>query len=406
MEIEDGPEDDGPVYPWLPPEDRLWRHPSEMANGDSTAEVEADGGRGGARVWTVAMAAGLIGALVASGMFVAAGHLEHRTTVIEQVATPRPVLVGSNLSQRTTPGWPAVADSLAPSMAEVTVSGAAGTQQGSGILYAVDRDTTYLLSASDLLTGGGTVTATFDASKPVPAKVVGTDGATGIALLAVPGARRRIPTFGSVSGVAVAEAILAIGSRTTSGVSVAPGSVSGLDQPVDAGGTSLYGMLAVSGLSVGSSSDGGAIVDQYGQVIGVETDTTTLSNQDGLAYAVPVDVAEHVASQLLAGKPPTHPWLGVENTTDLSSAAATALGVVGGAQVGDVVGDSPAAAAGIDANDVITELDGHRVTSAGQLTTLLTLAEPGRTARLTYLDDGRRRSAAVTVGSQPAATGP
>jgi S1-C subfamily serine protease len=184
---------------------------------------------------------------------------------------------------------------------------------------------------------------------------------------------------------------------------VLPAAISTLDQQVDvASGSTMEDLLTLSAGSVPPTEAGGPVLDQRGAVVaisvGINPVDTDMSN---MSFAVPVDVATHVAQQLIRGDRVTHPWLGVSDAQDLSSATAKQLGVLGGAQVGVVAGDSPAARLGLQPNDVITAFDGSTVTSTGTLTQLLYRCQPGRPTPISYMHQGHPVQGTVSVASQP-----
>jgi putative serine protease PepD len=414
---EEGREDDRPLFAWLPPEDRLWRHPSEVDDGSARPDPPPPPVGPSApnllrpvvRVWSMALFAGLAGALLASGFFMATGFNERHTTVVEPIVTPSTVAIYStpnNSSGSATVGdWPVIAGNLTASLVGVRVSNEGNLQVGSGVLYGASDTESYIITAQDLVSGNRTVTVTFSNGDIQAARVVGTDPVTGVAVLATAGSRRSFPTFGSVSNVQVAEEVLALGTRVANPKAVVTDTVSGLDQSVSTASDSnpsMAGMIALSGGAVPESTNGGALIDPNGSVVGIDTDITSsdLSAQ-GVAYAVPIDVAEHVAQQLLKGNRPTHPWLGVEDATDLTSASAHQLGVPGGAQVGAVDPDSPAALVGLRANDVVTGFDGQAVDSSGALVALLAQCQPGSHASLSFFRQSQRWRATVTIAEQP-----
>jgi putative serine protease PepD len=408
VEFDESQEDEGPLFAWLPPEDRLWRHPSEMGGADrggptpsgSTATIARP------RVWSLALVAGLAGAMLASGLFMATGTFERRTTVLDPVVTPNTVALAVQSPAPAADDWASIDDQVAASIVSIQVTSDRGVETGSGILYGSDRRSSYVLTAGDLVTPGGPVAIamSFDDGSTQSATLVGSDPVTGIAVLAATGTHHTFPAFGSVSDVEVAEPVLAIGARAATGSPVSTGVVSGVDEAVTtAEGDSMSDMLAVSGLSIPDSSDGGALVDEGGEVIGIDTVVTSADPAGaGVSYAVPIDMAQHVARQLLAGRTPTHPWVGVADATDLSSVTARQLGVAGGCEVGTVEADSPAAVAGIRPNDIITAIGDRPVASSGALVTWLAEAVPDRSTSVSYVRDGVKATVRMTVAEQPA----
>ncbi|MST34229.1 hypothetical protein GHK86_16055, partial [Acidimicrobiaceae bacterium USS-CC1] len=150
--------------------------------------------------------------------------------------------------------------------------------------------------------------------------------------------------FGTAANLQIASAVLAVAARSA-GPASAAGNLSLVGAELQtAGGYTLQGMMGISGLTVPASADGGALVDQGGEVVGITTDLTSVdSSMQGVAFAVPIDTAEHVAVQLLAGQKPADPWIGIQDATDVSTMTASQDGIAGGAEVGAVAPGSPAA---------------------------------------------------------------
>jgi putative serine protease PepD len=153
---------------------------------------------------------------------------------------------------------------------------------------------------------------------------------------------------------------------------------------------------------IAPGSSGGALVDASGEVIGI---TTALAVDDtgprGLGFATPVDVAREVGDQLITTGHATHVWLGVQGD-DLDSQTAGTLGITGGAQVQQVVKSSPAAKAGLTAADVVIAVDDHQITSMGSLMVDLREYRAGDQVTVTYLRNGRRRTAVAVLAERPA----
>ncbi|MGH8917401.1 MAG: S1C family serine protease, partial [Actinomycetes bacterium] len=164
-------------------------------------------------------------------------------------------------------------------------------------------------------------------------------------------------------------------------------------------------LMAVSANSIPAANDGGALVDGGGSVIGITSSLQSSDpSQQGLAFAVPIDVARHVADQLVAGATPTHPWLGITGSGDLARPTAQAMGLRGGAQVVDVDDSSPASAANLRPNDVITDFDGQPVASTGALAALLNRCSIGQKTPITYQRAGKVINTSIRVAEQPGDT--
>jgi len=427
VDPDDGPEDEGPFFAWLPPDDRLWRHPSE--GGDTAAcdsSVPAPPGKrrrglgtallttgtpsATTRIWGVAIVAGLVGALVASGLGMVTGEFEQQPAAIRLPSAAGSVVT---LTSATTPsagntvatiGWSTVDDAVAPAVVAIDVTSAMGTAAGSGVLFKRSGRQAYVITDSSLVAGGGTVQVSFLSGNQYQGRVIGQDAVSGLALIAVPNVHETLPALGTVADLQLANPVLAVGARTAAGPgSVFPGLLSADDLEVNlTSGSVMQNLIAASIPSLPDSEVGGPLVDQQGQVVGITVDIApTDGTYQAITFAVPVDEAEQVATQLLNGGQVTHPWLGVINAQDLPPAVAHQLGLAGGAMVGEVWPDSPASKLGLDPNDIITSFDGQPVTSSGTLTELLCQSDPGRRAVISYLHDDRLVQATVMVSDQP-----
>jgi putative serine protease PepD len=430
-----GLEDEGPFFAWLPPEDRLWRHPSEnpplhSAGGrhpESSGSGEPDAEEAGeeqppgptdptkelaaarihpTRTWAVALVAGVVGAMVASGFGFASGVFGHNTTVIKPVFPTVPTLTLA-ASPADSVTWRTVAQSIEPFVVAIAVSGAS-PQMGSGTLISLGGDTgeSYVVTDRSLLTPGeaaddlGSIQVTYVSGQQVQGHLVGQDPLSGLAVIAVPTSRAILPRIGSVSGLQVADPVMAVGAEGDG--SVFPGSVSAEDREVDlASGGDLDNLIAVSG-TLPAPDQGGPLVDQSGEVVGITVGVNSAdpSDQD-LTFAIPIDDAVRVTEQILAGDTLTHPWLGTANTVDLTSAAARELGVQGGARPETVAPNSPASRIGITPRDIITTFDGQPVTSTGTLTALLAQCRPGQSVSISFIHDGKTTTGTVVIVNEP-----
>ena len=409
-----GLDDDGPFFAWLPPEDRLWRHPSEdpggtVAAGRSGPGRLASANVGTGRMWTVALVAGVIGAVAASGIGMVSGAFDQPTTVVQSVFPSTPAVSLANASGSNV-DWTAVDNAVAPSVVAISVSTADGPEMGSGLLLLSGANTrAYVITDLSLISSAaaadelGPIVVTFLSGKQSKGRLVGQDPLSGLALIAVSGVQDTFPALGSVAQLAVANPVMAIGARTVPGGSVFSGSVTAENREVDvADGADMENMIAISGTSVPAPVAGGPLVDQFGQVVGITLalDPTDATDQD-LTFAVPVDEAERVAEQMLAGESVTHPWLGLYDSVDLSTEVARQEGLAGGALAVAISPDSPASRIGLQPTDIITGLDGQPVTSAGSLTAVLSKARPGRATTISFIQDGKQWAKTLVLTNQP-----
>lgn len=419
----DGNEDEGPFFPWLPPEDRLWRHPSEALRTPSPVPYPDGGGSSdrpapaatgmrlaAARTWSVALVAGMVGALAASGVGVASGWWDHQTTIVRSVPASNPA-VSLDGAAAGPINWSAVEESVAASVVTVSVNGPAGPQQGSGlVIVTTDGPSAFVVTDRSLFTPDeavgdtGNVTVTFFSGTQARGHLVGEDPLSGVALVEVADPARDVPAAaGSVAGVREADPVLAVGARTLDGGSLSTGSVSGEDRTVSlADGTDMDSLIAVTMPPMTPQATGGPLLDQYGRVVGITVHLDPVDTTDqAVTFAVPMDEVNRVATQLIEGQRVSHTWLGVTDSEDVPATVAHQLGLTGGVEVGSVSPGSPAGAAGVRAHDIITAFDGKPLTSTGSLVAALAGLDPGHKAALTYLHDGHTVSTTVRLADEP-----
>jgi S1-C subfamily serine protease len=415
-----GLDDDGPFSAWLPPEDRLWRHPSEIPPasegpgssgggrlGSFAARLGLDG-RDNPRVWTVAVIAGLIGALAASGIGMASGVFDH-TRVVDPVLQPRTTVTVAVTTPQLNSAWTAVGNRVAPSVVGVSVNGPAGVENGSGVLLMLGlHGWAYVVTDRSLLSLAGEpaigccVQITYANGLHASGEVVGEDALSGLAVLEVANTPSPTATLGSVSSLRESQAVIAVPARTSTPLGSLPGTVIGESVKVDLSeGTDMDNLLAVSP-ALPNGTSGSALVDQSGQVVGITlTLDPMVGNGQGPTFAVPIDEALMVTKQVLAHQQVVHPWLGVANANDVPPADSTALGIKGGVTAGSIASGSPASKAGIKPSDIIYQFNSHDVASAGALTALLDQCQPNLETTISFIHDYKRITRTIVVTNEP-----
>lgn len=383
---------------WVHPDDRLWRHPSEMASVAAAAPAPpASVLAKMPNVVAVAGLAGMIGALFTAGLIAAIGGFnrvqERPVRSVERVAAT-PFVQASKTTAVVDP-IVSVAQRLRPAIVEVRSEGGGGRAAGSGVAF---REDGYILTNHHVIEGASSVMVVSAEGKRFDAKVVGSDPETDISVLKI-NAALPVATLGSVSGLQVGQQAIAIGSPLglTGGPSVTVGVVSALGRQFDsAEGPMLLDMIQTDApISPGSS--GGALVDSAGNVIGI---TTAIAVSDvgaeGLGFATPIDIARDVAEQILSRGHVIHVWLGVQGE-DLQPAMAKTLGVAGGALVREVVKDSPAFVAGLKAQDIITTVDGKSVQGIADVIVNVRTHKVGDEVKVVVLRGGKPQTFVVTL---------
>jgi len=249
------------------------------------------------------------------------------------------------------------------------------------------------------------------------AKVVGYDQTRDIAVLQLQGASGlQTVTLGNSSSAAVGQKVVALGNAGGRGgsPSVAVGHITGLGASITAsdgfsGASERLRGLIHHNAPIQPGDSGGPLVNTAGQVVGINTAASSgFQFQSGRtqAFAIPINQALAVASQILAGHSSSTVHIGRTGLLGVQVQAGNAAvnGLPAGAFVAGVVPGDPAAQAGITAGDVITSVDGHRVTSPAGLQAAMERHHPGDRVTVGWTDQsGQAHSATVTLVTGPAA---
>jgi S1-C subfamily serine protease len=280
-----------------------------------------------------------------------------------------------------------------------TPFGGRGTASGSG--FVIDGDGS-IVTNDHVVEGANRVTVRFgsegDEGDPVPARVVGTDPSTDLALLKVDpddvkGGLQPLQ-LGTSDGLRPGEPAIAIGSPFGLEGTVTSGIVSALDREIDApNGFSISGVVQTDA-AINPGNSGGPLLDGDGRVIGVNSQIATNggSGNSGVGFAVPIDTVKTVVPQLEKDGEIKRAWLGVST----SEAAPR-----DGALVQDITPGGPAAGSGLRQGDLIVELDGKPIRSPSDLGQAVLAQRPGDTVEVVVQRDGNRETIRVKLGDRP-----
>ena len=251
-----------------------------------------------------------------------------------------------------------------------------------------------------------TVTVTLSDGKSYPAKVLGTDPRTDLAVLKI-NAGHRLPylTFGNSATVEPGEWVVAMGNPFGLDGTVTAGIVSALGRDI---GDGPYDRFIQVDAPINEGNSGGPLFDAQGQVIGVNTAIYSPSGGSvGIGFAIPSDLVKNVVDQLVAKGKVVRGYLGVSAqpiTKQVAQAMQlpTADPANDGALVASVVPDSPAAHAGLQPGDVITKVNGDTITGPGDLSADIANIAPGTSVDLNYVRSGKSGDATVALQTLPA----
>jgi putative serine protease PepD len=263
----------------------------------------------------------------------------------------------------------------------------------------------------DSSTTSATVQVTTSDGKLYDATVVGTDPTSDLAVIKLGNASGLTPaTFADSSKVQVGDQAVAIGAPLGLSNTVTTGIVSALDRAVATGSDQSTTVIDAiqTDAAINPGNSGGALVNAAGEVMGINSAIATVAGAEGqqgeqqtqsgnigVGFAIPSDTAQRVAKQIMQDGHATHALLGVSAQT--ASASGSEVGE--GAEVAQVSGDGPAAAAGIEVGDVITAVGDREITTSTELTAAVRSASPGDEVTLTVRRGSSTETVDVTLGT-------
>jgi putative serine protease PepD len=346
--------------------------------------------------WKAGIVAGVVSGLVAG----VGGY----QVAVYTISNPHPAITLPTAEGDTSPraegSISSIAAAVLPTVVSISVTGADGSGTGSGFVIQSDDAVSYILTNHHVVSGGGAnpkITVVFQDQSEATATVVGSDDAYDLAVLKVNEGNLPVSALGNSDDVVVGDTTIAIGSPLGLSGTVTSGIVSALDRPVTAGdATSSSFINAIqTDAAVNPGNSGGPLVNADGQVIGVNSAIATTgssfggqSGSIGLGFAIPVNQAKRVAEELINTGKSSHPIIGV--TLDLNYTGK-------GAQVSGIREGGPAVDSGLEVGDIITEIDGWKVSDGTELVVRIRSGAPGDEVVLT-LDSGK--TVTIVLGSE------
>ena len=388
---------------------QAWGYPTgPVGDGrDTVGREQSDRpGRSGAKTAALMLAT----ALIAGGV---GGVVGARTTGSDGLRDPSVSLGAPSSTEPVLDRAPESVAGIAAKVMKTTVSIAVsgGTTRGSGSGVVIRSDG-YILTNNHVVApaaDGGQIQVTFDGTegRPVPARIVGRDPVTDLAVLRIDVDRQlEAATLGQSRSLVVGDPVIAIGSPLGLSGTVTTGIVSALNRTVDVpaeegeGRNPLFNAIQTDA-AINPGNSGGALVNARGEVIGINSAIATLGGGGlfgqeagggsiGVGFAIPIDEAASVAEEIIATGKATHPAIGV-----------SAMTVSGedrdGAQIRELVPGGAAAEAGLQAGDLITKVEDEDVSSVDELILAVRQNRVGEAVTVTYVRDGETRTATLTL---------
>ncbi len=267
---------------------------------------------------------------------------------------------------------------------------------GSGVI--VDAGRGYVITNAHVIENADEITVTLQDDRTFSAEVIGTDPASDIAVIKIePDDLAEIP-FSDSEQARVGDFVVAIGNPFGLGHTVTSGIVSALGRSgLNPNG---YEDFIQTDASINPGNSGGALVNLRGELVGVNSAILTRSGGNiGIGFAIPTNMIRSVMDQLLEFGEVRRGLLGV-NIYTVTPDIAKAYGVdeISGALVSQVVPGSAAEQAGIEAGDIVTQVNDEKIKSATELRNAIGLQRAGSKVKLELVRDGRTRNVTAILG--------
>lgn len=268
---------------------------------------------------------------------------------------------------------------------------------GSGFVISADG---YVLTNAHVVQDADEILVRLNDRRELTAELIGSDSQTDVALLKIDANNLPVLNLGDSDELRVGEWVAAIGSPFGFDYSVTAGIVSAINRtlPRDA-----YVPFIQTDVAINPGNSGGPLFNLQGEVVGINSQIFTRSGGFmGLSFAIPINVAMDVADQLREDGQVSRGWLGVM-IQPVSRDLAESFGMdeAIGALIADLDPEGPAAQGGLQAGDVVVEVNGEEVDRSSTLPRLIGRVAPGREVELTLMRDGEQVTETVELGNWP-----
>ncbi len=382
------------------------------------SDAPRPGRRRTAEITTVAVLAALLssgGTVAASRLWADEAQPTSPASSQQQGTDTAPV----SQSDASAPDWSATAAAVSPSVVSITATTGQGGGQGSGVIIDAAGN---VLTNNHVVSGADKLSVTLADGRTYDAEIRGTDPSTDLAVIAISDAPKdlRPVAIGDSDALKVGDPVMAVGNPLGLAGTVTTGIVSALNRPVSTEGESngpsnpfgqgqtqaepVVTNAIQTSAAINPGNSGGALVNAQGQLVGINSSIASLgspsggqSGNIGIGFAIPVNEATTVATQLIETGKVTHAYLGV---TPQDGSASDGSATRAGAEVVSVGDGTPAAKAGLRAGDVVTAVDGERVDSALSLVGQVRERSVGDKVTLKVLRDSGTIEVEVTLAER------
>lgn len=383
--------------------------------------------RGPGWIAAIAMSVGaaLVGGSIGVSASMGARPVASSSTTQKTTRELAPVVESSGEA----PNWQKVQEAVGNSVVAIDTQKSGGNASGSGVI--IDKEG-HVLTNEHVISGAEKIYVTLADGNVYKAAIAGSDQATDLAVLTIenPPSDLTVAQLGDSSALHVGQNVAAIGNPLGLSSTMTTGIISALNRPVQTksetqepqeendffGGRDPFGehrqqqssSVVTNAIQIDAAvnpgNSGGPVFDSAGRVIGITSSIASLSSSSGgqsgsigLGFAIPINLAQKIAQQLIANGVAEHAFLGVT----INDGAAQYDGTTRlGAEVNSVSDGTPAAKAGIKKGDVITKIDNNSVSSATSLTGFVRQYSSGDVVTVTLERDGKLMEVQVTLATK------
>lgn len=311
-----------------------------------------------------------------------------------------------------------VADKVLPSIVGIQIEykvnsffgSNTSTATGSGIIISEDG---YILTNNHVVSAGsGSSSAYYQVSDAVAvkvtlynddtvydAKIVGKDDQTDLAVIKIEKDGLKKAELGNSDSVRVGEFVMAVGCPLGLNITATSGIVSAVNRDVTTSDGGKYNVIQTDA-AINSGNSGGALVNSKGEVIGINTLKLSGTGVEGIGFAIPISSTTNIVSQLMEHNKVLRPYIGISGVT-VDEELAKRYKLVEGVYVKTVDDFSSAQKSGIRVGDVVTEVEGNKVTSIEDINSIKNNHNIGDEIKLKIYRDGETKEIKLTLSEQP-----
>ena len=272
---------------------------------------------------------------------------------------------------------------------------------GSGVIISTDG---YIVTNNHVVDGADELTVTLNDNKEYSARIIGADKTTDLALIKIDGKNLPAITVANSDNVKVGEWVLAVGNPLGLNNTVTAGIVSAKARTMGEGVSSMIQTDA----AINQGNSGGALVNTNGHLIGINAMIYSQTGSNiGYGFAIPTTIMNKVVEDLKKYGTVQRAMIGIRGTdvnlyvdAEKEKGNEVDLGTMEGIYIAEVVEDGAAEDAGLKKGDVITHIDGQKVTKFGELTGVIAQKRPGDKIKITYLRDKKKYDVTLTLKNE------